>query len=401
MPASELTKKALLVGSSYSAAPLFFALKRRALHVTVCGDDKDDPCHQYADASCYIDYSNKADLLDFVQQNSFDFLVPSCNDFSYVSCSWVARNMRFPGYDDWETALMLHTKHRFREFCEKHFVPAPVRLYYGSVTDETAADINLPYPVLVKPVDSFSGRGTTKVVDQASLAGALLAAKAESRTSEVVVEKFLEGSLHSHSAFIEEGRIVWDGFVDEYCKVYPYQVDCSHWPSKLPEAMRRGVRNAMLEVVSKARLNDGLLHTQFIARGEDFWIVESMRRCPGDLYGRLVEEATGLEYNDMYVAKFLGEPYGRQRPIFGAEKFVGRHTVSLSAPQVCSGLAFDVPAKRISYVPLKMSGERLGTAPFDKLGIVFVEFDSAATMLKVVPNFADAIKVVSLEKTYG
>jgi hypothetical protein len=50
---------------------------------------------------------------------------------------------------------------------------------------------------------------------------------------------------------------------------------------------------------------------------------------------------------------------------------------------------------------LKISGERLGVAPFDKLGIVFIEFYSASAMLEAVPNFKDAVELASLEKLYG
>jgi formate-dependent phosphoribosylglycinamide formyltransferase (GAR transformylase) len=213
-------KSALLVGSSYSAAPLLFALKKRGLHVAVCGNQKDDPCHQYADESFYFDYSNKDDLLDLVRRSSFDFLVPSCNDFAYLSCTWVAHNYRFPGYDDWDTALTLHTKDRFRNFCSKENIPAPARQFPGSAEGAEPSLAHISYPVLVKPVDSFSGRGTTKVSAQRELAAALHAAKEASRTGETVIEEFVEGTLHSHSAFIQDRSIVWDGYVDEYCTVY-------------------------------------------------------------------------------------------------------------------------------------------------------------------------------------
>lgn len=401
MSTAYLNKSALLVGSSYSAAPLLFALKKRGLHVAVCGNQKDDPCHQYADASFYFDYSHKEELLDLVRRNSFDFLVPSCNDFAYLSCSWVAHNCRFSGYDDWDTALTLHTKDRFRNFCSKENIPAPARQVPVSSEGGDASLAAISYPVLVKPVDSFSGRGTTKVSVQSELAAALGAAREASRTGETVIEEFVEGTLHSHSAFIQDRSIAWDGFVDEYCTVYPYQVNCSNHPSRLSTSIKDGVRHAMLRVARSAALADGLLHTQFIASESRFWIVETMRRCPGDLYGRLIEEATGLNYTDMYVAKFLGEMYPDPLRRFETERFIGRHTVSVSQSMISSGPSFKVGTRRISFVPLKMSGDRLDPAPFDKMGIAFFEFENADAMFARVPHLADVIELDSLEETYG
>jgi formate-dependent phosphoribosylglycinamide formyltransferase (GAR transformylase) len=75
-----IEKKALLVGSSFSAAPILFALKKYGIKVSVCGKAENDPCHQYADGSFYIDYSRPDKLMAILESNKFDFLVPTCND---------------------------------------------------------------------------------------------------------------------------------------------------------------------------------------------------------------------------------------------------------------------------------------------------------------------------------
>ena len=64
-------------------------------------------------------------------------------------------------------------------------------------------------------------------------------------------------------------------------------------------------------------------------------------------------------------------------------------------------LACNVSSKRSFFLPLKTSGEKLGAAPFDKLGIMFVEFDSAAAMFDVTPNFVEVMEIGSFEKMYG
>ena len=120
-----MRKIALLIGSSFSAAPIFFSLKKRGLEVWVCGNAKDDPCHQYADRSFYIDYSVKEQLLDLVRSVTVNYLVPSCNDYSYMSCAWVAQRCGFAGFDPYDVALVVHTKGAFRELTEAHGIPAP------------------------------------------------------------------------------------------------------------------------------------------------------------------------------------------------------------------------------------------------------------------------------------
>ena len=106
-------KKALLVGSSFSAAPIFFSLKKRGLHVSVCGNQESDPCHQYSDDSFFIDYSDRDQLLQLLETEQFDYLIPTCNDYSYMSSAWAAQKIGFPGFDRYDVATTLHTKKYF------------------------------------------------------------------------------------------------------------------------------------------------------------------------------------------------------------------------------------------------------------------------------------------------
>lgn len=384
-------RKALLVGSSFSAAPIFFALKKYGLHVSVCGKIESDPCHQYADASFYIDYSKPEELREVLDANEFDFLVPTCNDYSYMACAALAKERGFCGIDTLETASILHQKNKFRLAVEQLGLPAPA---YRLLQRDGASRVDeLRFPVLVKPIDSFSGRGMTKVFDPASLPQAIEDAFGASRGGGgVVVEEFVEGALHSHSAFIQNGRVCIDFFVDEFCTVYPYQVDCSNHPSGLNEGVRANVRAAIDKLASALKIVDGLLHTQFIANGNDFWIIETMRRCPGDLYGSLIEFSTGAEYSDFFVRPYLGLPLP-ETFVGGESRFYGRHTISVAKPLINFSFSQSLPSDRVDIVSLKSSGERLGIAPFDKLAILFAEFRDAQTMFQVTPRMAEHIRV--------
>jgi biotin carboxylase len=383
-------RKALLIGSSFSAAPIFFALKEQGLHVSVCGKYPSDPCHQYADESYFVDYSNADELASIVEAENFDFLVPSCNDYSYMSGASVAEKFAFSGFDSFEIASQLHTKNKFRLVVEKLGLPAPA---YKLLRKEQPLDVSeLIFPLLVKPTDNFSGRGMTKVMAVENLPQAVETAFKESRSGDaIVLEQFVEGTLHSHSAFIQDGRIAIDFFVDEFCTVYPYQVNCSNHPSFLEENIRLKIREAMNKLVDTQSLADGLLHTQFICNGRDFWIIETMRRCPGDLYGSLVELSAGIDYANFFILPYLNQ---KLPPVsLNGSRYYGRHTISVAEPLVNFAFSATIPAKSVDIVSLKMSGEKLGCAPFDKLAIVFAEYESAEAMRNITPCLTDYINI--------
>lgn len=383
-------KKVLLVGSSFSAVPILSKLKKRALNIAICGGIKQDPCHKLAQSSYFVDYSDKEALFELVNGEGFDYIVPSCNDFSYLSCAWVAEQIGFPGYDTYETTLTLHTKDAFRSFTEANGFPVPKsqQLEESSTVKETS----ISFPALLKPVDSFSGRGVTKIMNGDELEDAVQAAISSSRSQKAVIEKFVEGSLHSHSVFIRDGQFAFETFADEFCTVYPYQVNCSNIPSALSKKLQRSVRECMLELVRKLNLTDGLLHTQFIADGDDFWLIECMRRAPGDLYGKMVVLSTGVDYTDLFVQPFLNEklPTSATSPL---NNYYARHTISVAKQQIFSSFSQQISSSNIQIVPLKNSGEILDAAPYDKLGILFAEFSDIETLASHTAHLAEQITI--------
>jgi hypothetical protein len=129
--------KVLLIGSSFSAMPFLFHLQHIGADVTVIGKYDGDPCHSFVEKSIYEDYSDSETLLTICRDRNFDYIVPSCNDYSYVAGSAVANILGLPGFDNPEVTLILHTKDRFRQFCLDIGVPSP--RIYGEIADE--ADI--------------------------------------------------------------------------------------------------------------------------------------------------------------------------------------------------------------------------------------------------------------------
>lgn len=387
-------KKVLLVGSSFSAVAILVVLKSQNMHVSVCGNQKSDPCHQYADASHFIDYSDKEALCSLIEHEKFNYIVPSCNDYAYMACAWAAELMGYAGFDSFDVASILHNKSLFRDFTQQHLLPTP-RFFHVSA-NETQKPSALSYPLLVKPVDSFSGRGVSKVTSDDELSVAIESAMQSSRSADVVVEEFVEGDLHSHSAFIQNGQIVFDVFADEFCTVYPYQVNCSNHPSRLSVQVKQNVRESIQQLISLLKLSDGLLHTQFIAGPDKFWIIECMRRCPGDLYGNMIELSTGVDYVDLYTQPFIKKPIKTQQIQESAEiKLIGRHTISVIKPTVNFSFSHNIPSKQTQIVPLKCSGEPLDRAPYDKLAILFVEYHDQQEMLKVTPQLDQFIAIQS------
>jgi hypothetical protein len=203
-----------------------------------------------------------------------------------------------------------------------------------------------------------------------------------SRHKRAVIEQFVEGALHSHTGFISDGRFIWHDFVDEFCEVYPYQVDRSKYPSQLSRSLKARVHDAIAAIASELQLANGLLHTQFIASANDFWIIECMRRCPGDLYGHHFRLGLNYDYESQYVSSFVGEK--PTVPNFDlAPKSIERRVVSTQNSLSFFAIDFNLITRDSLFIPLKNSGERMEAAPFDKAGILFSAGENAGLHVKI------------------
>jgi len=125
---------------------------------------------------------------------------------------------------------------------------------------------------------------------------------------------------------------------------------------------------------------DGLIHTQFIKKGDSFWIVEVTRRCPGDLYSLLIEFSTGFRYAESYTKPFLGESINLSNQTSN-KKYILRHTISQSNEGIYNSLKFLSPVQIEKFIPLSLTGDKVKGSPFSRIGLLFLRANSERELI--------------------
>lgn len=360
--------KTLLVDTNRAAVPIYRALCAWGHEVWVVGGKPTETLAKLAEHYVPLDYSDADRLAAFVDEQAFDCLVPGCTDLSYKVCAEVNQG-RFPGFDTPEHTHIINTKSDFRALAGKLDLPIP-----RVVSPEQALGCE---SVIVKPVDSFSGRGmsvlsspTRETLDQACEK----ACKA-SKTGDAIIEEFVQGQLFSHSAFVQDGAVVADFIVQEDCVTNPFTVDTSRVVWDFPEAMLASLREGTCRMVSELDLVNGLVHTQLIANVDRYWIIETTRRCPGDIYSLLIEFSTGYPYAASYAAPFV-ERKALPADDGASGHRITRHTVTSKDGAALWGYQFTCPIDIQLFVPLATSGDFIDPSPYGRAGIFFFRSES-------------------------
>jgi len=244
-------------------------------------------------------------------------------------------------------------------------------------------------PVIVKPVDAYSGRGMTFIQkpEQGTLKPAIDRAKEFSPSKTYIIEEYIEGQLYSHSAFITDGNIVVDFIVEEHGTANPFVVDTSRAIYDFPLDILSRIRDAIAKLAKKLNLVDGLVHTQFIKNEESFWLIEITRRCPGDLYSQLIELSTGFNYAETYARPFLNQEFSLKDTM--KQSWIMRHTVSQPSNGVLGSIRFNLPVLIEKIVPISLAGDMIKESPFGRIALLFLKSNSEKELLELYRKTLD------------
>lgn len=364
--------KILLLDTNLASLPIYNYLLKLGYDVYVVGSNNKDTLAVANQNYIEMDYSDAYAISDYMNQNDFTFAIPGCNDVSYRVAALLNEMRRSclnisPAHVD-ET---LNNKVKFKKFALLNGLKVP-KLF----KNESFSEFD-DKRIVVKPTDAYSGRGVTMLsnFNAEQLQMAIENAKANSQTNDCLIEEYVSGSLYSHSAFVVNGEFVEDFIVQEFCTVYPYAVDTSWVVEKEKFLMHEKIKQEVKKIIVKLDLCDGLIHTQFVVDGSDFWILEVTRRCPGDLFSKLIEYSTGFEYASYYAALILNLNQNSQA--INKHRNVLRKTLTFEAECTWYSLQnTNSSLQFLEYFPTVFSGARLLTAPKGRAGIAFFLFKS-------------------------
>lgn len=361
--------RVLLVDTNISSYPIYNFLENEGYDVYVVGGKEDDFLAKYSNKYINMDYSNIDGMLDCIDELSINYLVPGCNDWSYSVCAKINEARGFFGIEPPKVDAIINNKGLFRGLAKQLNLPVP------QVYSEEQSTIQ--GSVIVKPVDSYSGQGTTVIHGDKPtlLEDAINRARAVSRSNDIVIEDFIEGQLYSYSAFLVNQEVVVAHIVEEHGTANPFVVDTSRVKYDLPRSLVREIGQAIGRMAKNLELKDGLVHVQLILKGNSFWLIEVTRRCPGDLYSHLIQLSTGYPYAENYTRPFLGLDINRSWSSDNP-RWITRHTISQPSSSKLLSLQFSIPLKISDYFSLAMSGDQIERSPKSRVGLLFAESDS-------------------------
>ncbi|MCG9612096.1 ATP-grasp domain-containing protein [Vibrio harveyi] len=360
--------RVLLLDTAFASVPIYNYLIKQGHSVYVMGNRAGDALAMRAGPKWINqDYSQIDSVKHIVSGYGFDYILPGCTDLSIEVCQEVVDT--YDIFDIPEAYQHLGDKEHFRKMCAELNLLSPQR--------KQREDFPLPGRYICKPVDAFSGRGVSVIdgMDADSVANADEVARSVSHTGRSLFETFVEGQLYSYSAFIEQRKVIESFVVIEGSSSNPYAVDTSYVDDEFNEDARAVLKESIEAIAQHLQLRDGLIHLQFILADGQPYLIEITRRCPGDLYSKLIEYSTGFDYAGKFASYFVGKKY---KTVVNQTNPVVRHTVSSLEVVSYESLEFQVSVSLKAFYPLLSLGSEVLANQKTRVGIAFLNGNKKA-----------------------
>lgn len=300
-------KKLAIIGASYLQEPLIEKAKEIGIETHVFAWAADDVGEKSADYFYPISIVEKDEILRKCLEIGIDGICSIASDLAAVTVNYVADKMGLVG-NSMSCTLKSTNKHLMREAFQKNGDPSPRSFLVSSVED--IQDVELHYPIIVKPTDRSGSRGITKLLTNEGLAEAIDYAKSQGFEQKALVEEFVTGQEYSIECVSWKGTHYFLAMTKKYTTGAPHFIETGHLePAPVSKKILEKVKKVVFHALDSLEITNGASHTELkITQDGIISIIEIGGRMGGDFIGsNLVELSAGVDFVKAVIQIALGE----------------------------------------------------------------------------------------------
>ena len=279
--------------------------RRHGIVLVSVGNVPEAPMHQASDEQYFLDCTDEASMLQFFKEKHIDGLL-SCSGEMVIrkSVGWIAKT----GFNYIHTPRqwdVLMNKQHFKEACIRYGMPA--------IPAFRLEDEDIPFPVIVKPVDNGGSFGITVCRNRSEMKEAIDKAIQNSTVGEYLCEKFIEGPYFQFEIWRQNGKSYFPytkgrRFYPAIGKS-PCQPFIDLYPS--PEAdIISHLYEPMSQLFDDLGIDNGSCMFQGIISDGVPYIMDNAFRLSGGMDFRVVHEDKGIDLIACYMQHALTGQFG-------------------------------------------------------------------------------------------
>lgn len=301
---------AIVLGGTVPHVHLIELLKVRGYYTILLDYTPHPPAKEYADEHLPVSTLDNEAVLEVARERKVSLVISTNVDQANVTCCYVAEKLGLYSPYSYEIALNVTDKQRMKRIMWDNNIPTSRYVQVTSVED--SRNINLSFPLMVKPADCNSANGVKRVYTQEELEKYLPDALKYSRNGKAIIEEFVSGKeISAYGVVINEKakllmhqeRVsVYDG-EDKVIKCY-----ASLAPSRISDVATNKAEQILTMIAEAFHLDNTPLFFQGIVNGDEISVIEFAPRVGGGISFQTIKDATGYDIISAALDSYLNIP---------------------------------------------------------------------------------------------
>ena len=304
-------KKILLLGGSYLQLPAIRMAKELGLYTILCDYLPDNPGKEFSDEYINASTTDRERILEIAKEKEIDYVQAYAADSAAPTAAYVSEKMGLPG-NPFHAIKTLTEKHLFRKLLRDTGLNYPKgKSMTGEEIDEVH-EMELEYPLVVKPVDSSGSKGVSLIQSFSEFKTAAEYAISASRSRRIIVEEYVKAKgaqLHG-DGFVVNGELTFIYLGDQHfnTEINPFVPYTTTWPSVRPKETLERIHNDINKVLQKSGFKHGAINIEIRVTGEgEIYVMEIAPRSGGNFVPVLLKHATGYDMVEAGLKAAMGE----------------------------------------------------------------------------------------------
>ena len=203
-------KTLLILGATAYSINVIKTAKEMGAKTIVVDPIKGSPAKKYADKYFDVDTTDIDALYEIAVNEKVDGIFTGYSDINLFSCRALCDRLGLNFYGSLEQLKKTTDKLMFKNMCRKYDV--------GTVPQYSEDELEtVPYPIIIKPADSWGSKGISVCYSYADTSEAVEKAKKYSKTSQIIVEKYMGGcEVVNFDYVMQDGKILLSAVGDRY-----------------------------------------------------------------------------------------------------------------------------------------------------------------------------------------
>lgn len=296
----------IILGGSRPHAELIKYLRSKDYRTILIDYLPNPPAKDVADIH-YQDSSLDVEAVERIaKEEGATHIMCICTDRAIPPAAYVAERLYLPHPYSYETSLIGTNKNRMKSML--HDAKIPTSCFYQVSSVLQIDEIELKYPLIVKPSDASGSIGITKADNKEELKSAIEYALQLSRNGQAVVEEYVIGTEIQMDCFVSDGHVyILD--IKEKRKLSKEELSLSYGsliPARISDWQKKRSVGICEKIAERLKIVNGPLYVQAIANETDVFVVEFGLRFGGNLSFRILKDVSGIDIISTTADAYLG-----------------------------------------------------------------------------------------------